>query len=161
MNKCTEEKNSKRVNRTEIDQSITIMSKGSRPLSLTEWAQSNYDPVPLKLTLTPVTELLTDENLSPNVEYGIPEGLNAAALRYLLEEGQLKYYCTNVLGFSQEECDYKSTGCGVNDDCGPNQYCLNNPKMENGFDSFSSSVFSLGIWVGMCCTFGSVMFCWL
>ncbi len=43
--------------------SVTIVSRGSRPVSLAQWADSDFLPIPVKIVAEPIVALLTPLNL--------------------------------------------------------------------------------------------------
>ena len=139
MAECTEENSASSSDNINIESTINIISKGSRPSSLDEWALANYNPIPLKLTLTPLIELLRDENVSNDTAYGFDKSLNAAGIKQLIAENHIYGYCTKVLGFTEEQCAdllEASKGCGLNDNCAIDEFCINNPRFQSGFECF-------------------------
>ena len=133
---CTNQYTSNITGTVNIDSTINIFSKGTRPL---DDSAKNANAVPLKLTLTPLLELLSDRNLSNDTAYGFDESLNAAGLRKMMYENYRYGYCTKILGFTDEECMAPvvfQKGCGFSDNCDFGQYCINNARLESGFECF-------------------------
>ena len=60
MSECTGDGSSGKTDNSNIESGLNIISKGSRPLNLAERSSTaNYYPVPIKLTLAPLTDLFT------------------------------------------------------------------------------------------------------
>ena len=139
MSSCSNEDLTQNTGTTFSNSLINIISRGSKPLDLSDWSKSNNSPLPIKMTLTPIAELLREENLSIDPAYGFHESLNYAGLRSIFFAGSQYGYCTKVLGLSVEACGEKlakSKGCSMNDDCATGEHCLNNPRLEDRFECF-------------------------
>ena len=84
-----------------------ILSRGSRPTDLNAWVDSDFDPVPIKRFLDPITMLFKDEWLSKSIFYGFERSLSGTRIKDLYE--RLVYgtaYCTTMLkGVLDENCD--------------------------------------------------------
>ncbi len=118
-------------------ESITIRSKGSRPKSVDDWASDEYNPVPIKMTLDVIANLIEEDSVSASEEYGFPRGdLDAEGLRGLLRRGNERY-CELVLRRTEEECNQILTGCGVADDCQFSHACVDDEGEPDGYRSES------------------------
>jgi len=101
-------------------------------LNLDEWASSDFTPVPLRVSLEPIAELLTPLNFEPSDEYGIPAGINLTYLHDLFNEVN-PGYCTDILGLTASQCESELTGCGYNGYCAFGMTCMNDPESELRF----------------------------
>jgi hypothetical protein len=66
---------------------VRLTSRGSPPLDLSLWEKTAFSPVPVVLKLTPIENILTEENLKADPDYGILADINAAAVIHALAEG--------------------------------------------------------------------------
>jgi len=75
-------------------ENLVVISKGSRPVSMDDWANGeDFVPVPLKVVIEPMENLLTEENFKPDSDdipkedcYGIPQGIDVKALKKLFRK---------------------------------------------------------------------------
>jgi len=100
-------------------ENLVVISKGSRPVSLDDWANGeDFVPVPLKVVIEPMENLLTPENFEPdscNGEeecYGIPQGIDVDKLKIFFRE-QNQQHCVKFLGLSQTACKAKYQGSHI------------------------------------------------
>ena len=83
---------------------VLISAKGSHSLSLADFHAEDSDIMPVRIKVAAVQELINEDYLSQNEEYGFERSLDAKAINGILEEGVGKWYCDGVLGLTPEEC---------------------------------------------------------
>ena len=83
-----------------------IISRGSKPTDLDEWVNSDFDAVPIKRFLDPITLLFKDEWLTESLFYGFQKSLSGTRIKGLYEKFvHGTAYCTTMLkGVLDENC---------------------------------------------------------
>jgi len=99
---------------------------------LEEALPCSFASVPLRVTLEPITELLTPLNFEPSDEYEIPSGINLTYLTELFEKGNSQY-CSSILGLTDEQCTTELTGCGYTGYCAFGMLCMDDPSSPSKF----------------------------
>ena len=88
-----------------------IITRGSRPTDLNTWVEEDFDDVPIKRYLDPITALFKDEWLTQSMFYGFEKSLNGGEITSLYErfiDGTA--YCTTMLsGVLDENCNLEGT----------------------------------------------------
>ncbi len=116
------------------DEILIISSRGSRPAALNDWDIST-GPVPIEMDTKALQELITTANLdSTDAAFGLPAGLNAAAINQLLTDGYANWFLSDVLRLPSEEITAPAPlkGCGLTDTCPPEKEC-NDANNDDGY----------------------------
>jgi len=116
----------------------TSRTVGSYPSDLNDW--SNYLSqkenqnlvVPVQRQLVLISKLFKKEWLSKNDDFGFSKDLDGDALTRLFNS-TAENYCQKILGRTYAECHPDIKGCGINDNCGFNAKCINDPSSAKGY----------------------------
>jgi hypothetical protein len=107
---CTESEFESSEALVESVSNTKVISKGSRPTtSLNAWATSTFKPVPIRLVVEPITNLINPVNLGVDANYGIPEALDVDGMMAFFEQNN-KLYCQHILGLTTYQCNQQLTG---------------------------------------------------
>ena len=81
---------------TESFESTRIVSRGSRPKSLGEWIQSDFNPVPIVRYLDKITSLFKDEWLEKSIFFGFEKSLSGTSIESMFTQ-IIENYCGLLL----------------------------------------------------------------
>jgi len=80
-----------------------------RPTNLEDWARQEFSPVPIKLHIEPLSNLITELNFSPSDDYAVPNGINVTYVVDLFNNLNANF-CRNVLNLTEDQCTKKDKG---------------------------------------------------
>ena len=90
---------------TESFESTRIVSRGSRPKSLTEWIDSDFNPVPIVRYLDKMTALFKDEWLEKSIFFGFKNSLSGTQIESMFSQ-MITNYCSLLLeGILDDDCN--------------------------------------------------------
>ena len=90
---------------TESFESTRIVSRGSRPKSLTAWIDSDFNPVPIVRYLEKVTALFKDEWMEKSIWYGFQNSLSGTLIESMFSQ-IITNYCSLLLeGILDDNCN--------------------------------------------------------
>lgn len=113
--------------------STTLRTIGSGLTEREEWGmREDFKPVPIRRKLKLISSLFTAHNLKKSETYGFRKSLDHQGLRKLFDT-LASQYCTLLLGRSSQECSEELSGCGLNDNCGFDQECINDKTSPSGY----------------------------
>ena len=103
---------------------VLTTTYGERPdleKDFNEWVDQEFDPIPIKFELTPIVNLITEDNLDDRHNISSSKILKWFLPLYLK-------YC-KVFDF---DCS-PETGCGFNDYCKFDENCIRDRSAKNGY----------------------------
>ena len=86
-------------------ESTRTVSRGSRPKELNDWVDADFTPVPIKRSLTPMSELFRDEWLEMNADYGFDVTLSGTKIKHMFDAAAKKYCQIMEPGILDENCE--------------------------------------------------------
>ena len=125
---------------TSEEQTI-ITTRGVRTGDLNGLITNDLSPVPVKVHVAAIQDLMKQDWLNENKDYNMPKTLNAQKIKDLLTKGLEKWYCVDVLGLTEDNC-YEpkiERRCGLNDDCPTGTVCTPNKSATKGYDCVKQS----------------------
>lgn len=110
-----------------------IVTKGSRPTDIKDWAIQEFNPIPLRFSFSPIVNLFKNTNIeNKNLQNELGEKINSSVIRAwflpLYDD-----FCATV-GINCK----KPTGCGIDDKCPLDTIC---DSQYNGTHECTGSLF--------------------
>ena len=102
---CSSEASGSAAAAEEGFESTRTVSRGSRPKDLNSWVDADFTPVPIKRTLTPISELFRNEWLEMNANYGFDETLSGTDIKIMFDAAAKKYCQIMMPGQLDENCE--------------------------------------------------------
>ncbi len=133
---CMENKETTNTGSSYSTERTIITTRGVRGGDIDGLLKNDLSPVPIKLEVVALQELMVQEWLNANKEYNMPETLDAAGIKALLTKGLDNWYCQDVLHLTQANCYTPNIErrCGLNDDCAVGTLCIPNSSASKGYD---------------------------
>ena len=104
-NECDSVSQATTFGMTESFESTKIVSRGSRPKSLTEWIDSDFNPVPIVRYLEKMTSLFKDEWMEKSIFFGFKNSLSGTQIDSMFSQ-IIKNYCALLLeGILDDNCN--------------------------------------------------------
>ena len=95
-NDCSSVSQASNFGLSESFESTRIVSRGSRPKSLGEWINSDFNPVPIIRYLDDITSLFKDEWLEKSTFYGFERSLSGSSMKSMYSQ-IIESYCGLLL----------------------------------------------------------------
>jgi hypothetical protein len=90
-------------------ESTRIVSRGSKPKSLTEWIDSDFNPVPIVRYLEKMTALFKDKWMEKSIFFGFESSLSGTQIESMFSQ-IIKTYCSLLLeGILDDDCNLIGT----------------------------------------------------
>ena len=102
---CSDETQGSQYAASEGFESTRTVSRGSRPKDLNSWVDADFTPVPIKRTLTPISELFKDEWLESNPNYGFDVTLSGSNMKVMFDAAAKKYCQIMMPGILDDNCE--------------------------------------------------------
>ncbi len=83
LNKCDKSKTTDTWGGSTASTNLLIFTRGTTAMSFAQWSAGDYEPVPIKLKVMPLQELMKQEWLNENANYGFAKTLNAGNMRFI------------------------------------------------------------------------------
>ena len=117
--KCTATDQKKLGGRSSADVEDIVITRGSRPTDIKDWATQKFNPVPIQFTLSPIVNLFADSTVKRN---GVKDKFGQQIDTSYIRSWFLPMYWDycKVMGV---ECQSKEGGCGIDDKCPVDTIC--------------------------------------